>query len=109
MGASAGGVEALASVVGGLRADLGAAVFGVLHISPVGLSVLPQILERAGKLPAMHAVDGETIVANRVYVAPPDHHLLVHRGRVGVSRGPSEHRARPAIDPLFRSAAAAYG
>lgn len=109
LGASAGGVEALTSVVGSLPPDVGAAVLVVLHISPVGLSVLPDILERAGKLPAIHPADGELLKPDRVYVAPPDHHLLVHRGRVGVSRGPTEHRARPAIDPLFRSAAAAYG
>ena len=109
LGASAGGVEALTTVISGLPKDLGAAVFVVLHISPVGLSVLPQILERAGTLPATHAADGESIRSDWVYVAPPDHHLLVRRGHVGVGRGPSEHRARPAIDPLFRSAAAAYG
>jgi two-component system chemotaxis response regulator CheB len=109
LGASAGGVEALTKAVRRLPADLPAAVFVVLHISPVGLSVLPSILERAGNLPAAHAVDGAPIERGRVYVAPPDHHLLLERGRMRVTRGPTEHRARPAIDPLFRSAAASYG
>jgi two-component system chemotaxis response regulator CheB len=91
-----------------LDPDLDAAVLVVMHVSP-GESMLPRILTRAGKLPAAHAEDGEPLVANRIYVAPPDRHLLVSDGRVRVIRGPQENGHRPAIDPLFRSAAVAYG
>src|SRR5436190_11496503 len=73
VGASAGGVEVLGTLVRGLPADLAAAVFVVLHVPPHGMSVLPQILTRAGRLPAKHAVDGEPIQPGRIYVAPPDY------------------------------------
>jgi two-component system chemotaxis response regulator CheB len=71
--------------------------------------MMPKILNRLGRLPAHHAVDGEAIEYGRIYIAPPDHHLLVESERVRVVRGPKENRARPAADPLFRSAAWAYG
>jgi two-component system, chemotaxis family, protein-glutamate methylesterase/glutaminase len=109
VGASAGGLEALQKLVAGLPEDFQAALFIVLHIPPHSPSVLPRVLERAGRLPASHPLDGEEILAGHVYVAPPDHHLLVERGRVRTSRGPKENRFRPAVDPLFRSAAYAYG
>lgn len=109
VGASAGGVEALGRLVRGLPADLPAAIFVVVHFPPHGTSVLPHILSRAGPLPAAHARDRERIEPGRIYVASPDLHLLVRRGEVRVVRGPRENAARPAIDPLFRSAAAAYG
>ncbi|MCA1667719.1 MAG: chemotaxis protein CheB [Thermomicrobia bacterium] len=109
IGASAGGVEALVALVRALPADLPAAVFIVLHVPPDGTSALPQILSRAGALPATHPQDGEPIENGRIYVAPPDNHLLVERGRMRVVRGPRENRSRPAVDPLFRSAARAYG
>ena len=109
IGASTGGVEALAALVGKLPANLQAAVFVVVHIPPQATSVLPAILERAGTLPAAHAIDGEPMKTGRIYVAPPDFHLLVERGYVWVMRGPKENRNRPAVDPLFRSAARAYG
>jgi two-component system, chemotaxis family, protein-glutamate methylesterase/glutaminase len=109
IGASAGGVEALRRVVSGLPADLGSAVFVVLHLPPGGTSVLPAILRRAGDLPASHAIDGEDVEAARIYVAPPDNHMLVEDGVVRVTPGPRENGHRPAIDPLFRSAARSYG
>jgi two-component system chemotaxis response regulator CheB len=109
IGASAGGVEALIALVAGLPADFPAAVFVVLHISPYAESRLPEILQRAGPLPAAHAEHGEPIRPGRIYIAPPDRHLLVRPGRVELSRGPRENRSRPAVDPLFRSAARAYG
>jgi two-component system chemotaxis response regulator CheB len=109
VGASAGGVEALSELVRGLPGDLPAAVFIVLHVPAQSPSILPQILARAGKLPATHALDGEEIAPGRVYIAPPDNHLLVERGHVRVVRGPKENRCRPAVDPMFRSAALAYG
>ena len=109
VGASAGGIAALSALVGGLPADFPAAVFVVLHVPPYAESRLPEILRRSGPLPVAHAVDGEPIAGGRVYVAPPDRHLLVRRGRVELSRGPRENRSRPAVDPLFRTAARAYG
>jgi two-component system, chemotaxis family, protein-glutamate methylesterase/glutaminase len=109
VGASAGGFEALRRLVAGLPRDWQASVFVVWHMSPDIRGVLPQVLSRADTLPAAHARDGEAIEPNRIYVAPPDHHLLVERGRVRVTRGPKENRFRPAVDPLFRSAAFAYG
>lgn len=109
VGASAGGVEALQQMVSSLPADLAAAVFVVLHFPARGESALPRILERAGPLPASHARDGERVEAGRIYVAPPDRHLLVERGSTKLVRGPRENNHRPAIDPLFRSAALTYG
>jgi two-component system, chemotaxis family, protein-glutamate methylesterase/glutaminase len=108
IGASAGGVEAISSVVAQLPRDLPAAVLIVLHVSR-GRSVLPEILTRAGQLPAIHPDDGDPLEYGRVYVAPPDHHLTVEPGRVRVMHGPTENGCRPAIDPLFRSAARVYG
>src|SRR5689334_890339 len=90
IGASAGGVEALKELVRDLPADLPAAIFVVLHIPAHGTSVLPQILSRRGPLPAVHPADGEPIAHGRIYIAPPDTHLLVGRGRVCLSRGPRE-------------------
>jgi two-component system, chemotaxis family, protein-glutamate methylesterase/glutaminase len=109
IGASAGGVEALAEMAMGLPGDLPASVFVALHVPPHGTSVLPQILARRGPLAAQHAKDGEEIQPGRIYVAPPDQHLLIHDRAVRLSRGPRESGFRPAIDPLFRSAARWYG
>ncbi|MDQ2783555.1 MAG: chemotaxis protein CheB [Chloroflexota bacterium] len=109
IGASAGGVEALMAVVWGLPRDLPAALFVVLHVPPDGESMLPRILSHAGPLPAIHPQDGDPIEEGRIYVAPPDYHLLIERDHVRVIRGPRENRYRPAVDPLFRSAARAYG
>ena len=108
IGASAGGVEALRTVVSAFPRDLDAAVFVTLHIG-AHRSDLPWLLTRAGLLPATHPVDGEGICSGHVYVAPPDHHMLVESGRIHLTKGPRENCARPAIDPLFRSAARAYG
>src|SRR5438552_11102897 len=80
-----------------------------MHISPMAPSLLPRILNSSGPLTAAAAEDGERITPSRIYVAPPDQHLLIEPGRVRLSRGPRENRHRPAIDPLFRSAARAYG
>src|SRR3954447_13380094 len=82
VGASAGGVEALNAVVGGLPHDLSAALVVVLHVAPLHRSHLPEILSRAGPLPAHHAIDGEVLRDGRVYVAPPDRHVLVDERRL---------------------------
>jgi chemotaxis response regulator CheB len=71
--------------------------------------MLPYILSKAGPLPALHPEDGESIRSGQIYVAPPDRHMLIQDGSIRLSHGPHENLARPAIDPLFRSAAAAYG
>jgi two-component system chemotaxis response regulator CheB len=109
LGASAGGVEALRQVAAGLPADLPAAVFIVLHRSAETPSHLPLLLDRAGPLPAVAASDGQAIEHGHIYVAVPDYHLLLERDRMRVVRGPKENRARPAVDPLFRTAARAFG
>jgi two-component system, chemotaxis family, protein-glutamate methylesterase/glutaminase len=109
IGASAGGVEALRELVRGLPADFPAAVLVVLHLPALGTSLLPGILERAGALPAKQAEDGEPLEGGRIYVAPPDHHLTVFDSRLRVDSGPAVNGHRPAIDPLFQSAARGYG
>jgi two-component system chemotaxis response regulator CheB len=109
IGASAGGVEAVASLIEALPRDLAAAVFIVVHFPPHTTSVLPRIITRRGGMTAMHPEDGTPIELGCVYVAPPDKHLLVENGHVRLVRGPRENGARPAVDPLFRSAARAYG
>ena len=105
LGGSAGGVEPLRTVVKHLPADLPAALFVVQHLSPNAHSALPLILARSGKLPCAHAKDGEPIHRGRIYIAPPEHHMLITNDRVRLTRGPRENRVRPAVDPLFRSAA----
>ncbi|MGH2522596.1 MAG: chemotaxis protein CheB [Anaerolineales bacterium] len=109
IGASEGGVEALIRLVPGLPADLPAAVAVVMHFPASATSVLPDILDRASALPAMHAQTGESLQPGCIYVAPPDHHLLVNDGRLRLSRGPRQNNHRPAIDPLFSTAARACG
>ena len=109
IGASAGGVEALRTLVSGLPADLPAAVFVVLHMLPAGRSVLPEILARTSRLPVQAAEHGAPIERGRIYVALPDRHLLIDADRIDLSTDPPENLHRPAVDPLFRSAAHAYG
>ncbi|HEX5998775.1 MAG TPA: chemotaxis protein CheB [Hyphomicrobiaceae bacterium] len=110
IGASAGGVEALQTIARGLPRDLDAAVAIVLHISPSGPGHLPSILARAGALPAEHARHNQPIRRGRIYVAPPDCHMLLHKsGFIRLSQGAKENGVRPAADPLFRSAAVSCG
>ena len=109
VGASAGGIEALRTLVGGLPAEFPAPICVVVHTSPQAPGVLDGILTRAGALAATNAVSGERLQPGRIFVAPPDFHLVIEPGVVRVTKGPRENRFRPAIDPLFRSAAQVYG
>lgn len=106
IGASAGGLEALRILLADLPVDLPATVFVVLHVGDT--SQLAPILDRVGQLPVKQAVNGEVLERCYVYVAPPGKHLLLHDDHVLLRRGPRENLARPAIDPLFRSAAATF-
>jgi two-component system, chemotaxis family, protein-glutamate methylesterase/glutaminase len=107
IGASAGGVDALQKLVGGLPADLPATVFIVLHVGPT--SHLAAILDRVAPINVVNATSGADVVPGRVYVAPPGFHLLLHNGHMMLRRGPRENLSRPSIDPLFRSAACSFG
>jgi two-component system, chemotaxis family, protein-glutamate methylesterase/glutaminase len=109
MGASAGGVEALLTLCGALPANLPAAVIMVLHGQRSRPSILPSLLNHRGPLPAAHPHDKEPIRPGRIYVAPPDYHLLVEQGSLHLARTATEHYTRPAIDPTFRTAASTYG
>lgn len=109
VGASAGGVEALTGLVASLPEDLAAAVVVVLHIPRDAPSALAAILDRAGPLPAATARHGQRLESGTVHVAPSGRHTLVLDGVLQLSAGPKENGHRPAIDPLFRSAALAYG
>lgn len=111
IGASAGGVSALTSITAALPADLPATVLIVMHVG-ARRSLLPQILQKLCPLPVRHAVDGEPLLPAQVLIAPPDCHLTVEKGdgypRARLWHGPKENHTRPAIDPLFRSAAADF-
>ena len=109
IGASAGGIEALRELVRGLPAEFPAPIAVVLHTSPQAPGVLHDILDRSGPLAGTDPGNGDRLRAGHIYVAPPDHHLLIEPGRIRLSRGPKENRFRPAIDPLFRTAAQVYG
>jgi two-component system, chemotaxis family, protein-glutamate methylesterase/glutaminase len=109
IGCSAGGVEALPIVLGKLPRDTPAAFFVVMHVAAMSESFLPGIIGRSTKMPCAHAIDGEPIEHGRIYVAPPNRHLLLQADKVVVGHGPKENRHRPAVDPLFRSAAQYFG
>jgi two-component system chemotaxis response regulator CheB len=108
IGGSSGALESLQEIVSGLPRDLAAAVFVVIHVPAQGKSMLPQILTRAGPMQAVHPAENEAFQLGRIYVAPPDFHLLLSDGRIRLVRGPKENNSRPAIDPLFRTAARVY-
>jgi two-component system chemotaxis response regulator CheB len=109
VGFSAGGIDPLLQLVAGLPSDLPASVFVVHHFPAHSVSALPSILRRVSSLPVTTAVDNEPIQPGHVYVGRPDRHLLLEAGSVRLTRGPREHGNRPALDPLFRSAARVYG
>ena len=108
IGASVGGVDAIRTIVAALPKTLNAAVFVTLHIGS-HKSDLPWLLDRLGTMSASHATQGEQIRAGHIFVAPPDHHMTIESGKVILTKGPRENMARPAIDPMFRSAARIYG
>lgn len=108
VGASAGGVKALQTLAASLPAWFPAPILVAQHVGSHP-SILPGLLQRRGPLPAAHASDGEPVVAGRIHVAPPDHHMLLDGDAIRLSRGAKENHARPAIDPLFRSAAVSHG
>lgn len=105
IGASAGGVQALSTLVAALPARLPAAVFIVLHIPAEPPSLLPNILSRDALMPVAHATNAERIEHGRIYVAPPNQHLLIENSQIKLLHGPKENMHRPSIDILFRSAA----
>ena len=109
IGTSAGGIDALRTLVKDLPADFQASIFIVLHTGPDSPGLLDQILQRVSPVKVRNPIDKEKIQGNRIYVAPPDHHLIIEPGIICLSKGPKENRFRPAIDPLFRSAAQVYG
>jgi len=109
IGSSAGGVLALKQLVAALPADFKTPIFVVQHLAPGKDTYLASILDHAGPLPAVHPTDGTRITEGTIYVASPDHHMLVEDGHILIKKGPKENRFRPSIDALFRSAAYSYG
>lgn len=109
VGASAGGIEALQQVLQSLPKHFDAAVLIVLHTSSRADSLLPQILQRSSLSKVVHPHDGEILRKGNVYIAVPDYHMIVEGNMIRVIQGPRENLHRPAIDPLFRSAASSWG
>jgi two-component system chemotaxis response regulator CheB len=109
IGGSAGALEALSRLLQQTPSDVGATLLIAVHRSSQQPGAMPEILSRRGVLPVTYAVDGEAFRRGRAYVAPPDRHLLVSGERLRVTRGPREHGFRPAVDPLFRTAAREHG
>ncbi len=111
-----GGVTALQELIGRLPIGFRGSIFIVQHLAAYAPSLLPAILDRCGPLEVRHPDDGEPIQPGHIYIAPPDHHLLIERdadteaaGHILVRKGPKENRFRPSIDALFRSAAYSFG
>src|SRR5437016_1364568 len=98
IGGSAGAIEALGEMLGGIPSTLRGTLLVSIHRSSTLPAALPRLLERRGRLPAQYAADGDVYVHGRIYVAPPDHHLFVSGERLCVTRGPREHGLRPAVD-----------
>jgi two-component system, chemotaxis family, protein-glutamate methylesterase/glutaminase len=109
IGGSSGATAPLKAILGALPIDLPAAVFIVLHIPARSIGILATVASATARLPVQQATDGMPIAPGNIYLAAPDHHLILTEGRMRLGRGPRENMARPAIDPLFRSAAASYG
>ena len=110
IGASAGGLNAIAELVSQFPTDLNAAVFVVLHLSKAALGdILVNRIQKNTSLDCKIAEHNEEIKSGQIYIAPPDEHLLAKEDRIVIGRGPAENRFRPSIDVLFRSAAASHG
>lgn len=109
IGGSTGSGAVLKQVLGGLPDTLPAAVLITTHMSPAGPSYQAEMLQSAARLPVARAIDGQPVEAGHVYLARPDRHLLLVDGVIRHGDGPRENLARPAIDPMFRSAALSYG
>ena len=109
IGGSAGSNAVLQQVLADLPGDFPASIFVTTHVPSQSAGYLAEMLDGAGPLPVVHAVDGQPIQRGCVYVAVPNRHLLVVDGTIRLGDGPRENMARPAIDPLFRSAALSYG
>ena len=109
IGGSAGATQPLKQILGRLPADLPAAVLVVLHIPAQGIGILSTVVSSAGALPVRQAENGMKIEPGRIYLAAPDHHLLLSGDHIFLGRGPRENMVRPAIDALFRSAALYHG
>ena len=109
IGTSAGGFEALRFLASKFPHDFPASVVVVIHLSSQFPTTLDAILTEAGPLPATFAVDGEKLEEGHIYIAPPERHLLVEGAQLRLGSGPRENNARPALDPLFRSAALCCG
>lgn len=109
IGGSLGSSSVLRRILAGLPADLPGSVLIVTHVPSNSTGYLSEALNSAGPLPVSQAVDGQTVERGHVYVAAPNRHLLVTRGAIILGTGPRENLSRPAIDPLFRSAALAFG
>jgi two-component system chemotaxis response regulator CheB len=109
IGASAGGIEALIGLLEKLPATLPAAIAVVIHRPPMYQSQLARILDRRSALTVLEPADGDRVEPGNVYLAPRDHHLVFAENVIRLNRGPQQHRFRPAVDPLFMSAAEVYG
>jgi chemotaxis response regulator CheB len=109
IGASAGGLRAIGHIAHLLPATLSACVLVVLHTSPASRGMLASVIGRRSTLPVKQAEHGDALASGQIFVAPPDWHLVVGARGIELDQGPKVNRARPAIDPLFRSAALLYG
>src|SRR5215212_5399879 len=108
VGGSAGAIDALQVLVAGLPEPLSASIFIVVHLRAAYASALARVLGRKTHLPVHEAENNRSFERGHIYVAVPDHHLLLENDRMIVVRGPKENRNRPALDPLFRAAALNY-
>src|SRR3954469_15969770 len=109
IGASAGGIEAIRELLSQLPAEFPAPILVVVHVPTDSSGQLDSVLQRSTKMVVQTAVDGAHLLPRHVYVARPNFHLVVNDSHLRLLSGPRENRHRPAIDPLFRSAARVYG
>jgi two-component system chemotaxis response regulator CheB len=111
IGGSAGAIDATTQVVRALSPRIAASILIALHRAPYPASggELAAVLRRATRLDVVEPIGRVRLERGRIYLATADHHLLVEPGVARSVRGPHEHLLRPAVDPLFRSAAVAYG